>query len=119
MSAIKCFFDGTLELVDRGWLGDPRDDGLIFNDYTSSVWVTGYQNDRNSPLGNDFGGRQAVHHRHIEIDKRDIDFHASTLVDQLLAVADGAYDLIPHALEQAHESLSNVGLVLCHGDANL
>ena len=112
------FFDGALEVVDRGGLYEAGDDGLVFEDDLAGVGVAGDEDDRDAFFGNNFSGGEAVNDRHVEIDECYVDFRAVALIDQLLAIGDGAHNAVSQMLEKSDKSFANVRLVLGNGDAD-
>jgi hypothetical protein len=89
---------------------------LLYHDLTG-IRMSGNKNHGDPTFGDNLGRREAVDHRHIEVDEGNIDVVVVTLVDQLLAIANRTHNFVAETFEQPYKRLTNVGLVLGNGDS--
>jgi hypothetical protein len=89
---------------------------LLYHDLPG-IRMSGNEYHRDSSLGNNLSGGQAVDYRHVEVDKCDVDLVVVALIDQFFAIANRANYFVAEAFEQPNERLANIGLVFGNGDS--
>jgi hypothetical protein len=108
--------NGALQRFDGSGFRDAGNDRFLLHDNLPSIRMARNKDHRNPAFGNNLGRRQAIDDWHVEVDECDIDLVVVTLLDQFFAIAHGTNNFMTETLEQPHECLTNVGLVLGNGD---